>query len=65
MTNEFLVTAQAYEKTDTDKQTILLHDTFAASNSQEAAKMFKDRFTKDYHIVNIYSSIDVTTNETI
>ena len=62
MTKEFLVTAQAYEKTDTDKQTVLLHDTFVAKDSQEAKKMFTDKFNEDHHIVKIYSSIDVTSN---
>lgn len=65
MTKEFLVTAQAYEKTDTDKQTILLHDTFVAKDSQEAKKMFSDKFSDDHHIVQIYSSIDVSSNTMI
>lgn len=62
MIKEFLVTAQAYEITDTDKQTILFHDTFMVNDSQEAEKMFRDKFAKDYHIIKIYSSIDVTAS---
>ena len=41
---EFLVTAQGYSKEDSYKQTMLLHDSFFASNTDEAESMFNKKF---------------------
>lgn len=60
---EFLVTAQAYEKTDPYKQTILLHDTFFASSQEEAGLLFNKQFAKTHQIMKIYSAIDITSNK--
>lgn len=54
---EFLVTGQAYEKTDPYKQTIILHDTFFASSENEAKHQFGQRFEDMYEIITIYSAI--------
>lgn len=58
---EFLVTAQGYDKTDGYKQTILLHDTFMAKDSNDAKGMFCQKFEDEYKILKIYSSQDVTS----
>lgn len=57
---EFLVTAQGYDKTDEYKQTILLHDTFMAQDSDDAKGMFRKKFEDEYRIIKIYSSQDIT-----
>lgn len=65
MTNnaqEFLVTGQAYEKNDPYKQTILLHDTFFANSEDEAKALFDNHFRQIYKVMQIYSVIDITSN---
>lgn len=57
---EFLVTAQCYEKNDKDRQTILLHETFFADDSQKAQELFHNKFDNTYKIVKIYSAIELT-----
>lgn len=59
---EYLVTAQGYIKTDQDKQTILLHDSFMASDEHFAKQMFNEKFENDYDIINIYSVIDLSNS---
>ena len=59
---EFLVTAQAYAKDDSHKQTILLHDTFFEKDEDSAETQFLSKFSSDYNIVKVFSSIDITTN---
>jgi hypothetical protein len=61
-TKEFLVTAQAYEKNDPYKQTILLHETFFVEDEKEARTLFDNHFRKNFNIMRIYSAIDVTEN---
>ena len=60
MLNEYVVTAQGYEKSDEYKQTILLHDTFMAKNENDAKELFNQKFENDYNIMKIYSTQDVT-----
>lgn len=54
--NEYLVTAQGYYKTDKDKQTILLHDTFIAQSEKDAERLFNDKFNNEYEILRVYSA---------
>jgi hypothetical protein len=58
MTKEWLVTAQAYIKDDSSKQTILLHDTFFTDSDHKARDAFIDKFNNQYNIVKIYSIVD-------
>ena len=60
---EFLVTAQAYEKNDPYKQTILLHETFLVDNETSAKTLFKNKFDEEFHIMNIYSAIGISENK--
>ena len=59
--SEFLVTAQCYEKNDKEKQTILMHDTFVARDSQEAQQLFQNRFSNTHEIVQIYSALMINS----
>lgn len=59
---EFLVTAQAYEKNDPYKQTILLHDVFFADDVNQATLLFSKQFQDTHHIMKIYSIFDITSN---
>lgn len=59
---EFLVTAQAYEKNDPYKQTMLLHETFFVDDENEAKTLFNNKFRPTHKIINIYSAIDISEN---
>jgi hypothetical protein len=59
---EYLVTAQAYEKTDRYKQTFLLHDTFLAKDESGARNAFMDKFQPTHNIVKIFSAIGLDNN---
>ena len=56
MIEEYLVTGQGYEKNDPYKQTILLYDTFNASNENDAKNQFNIQFSTSHKIINIYSA---------
>ena len=56
---EFLVTGQGYEHNDPYKQTILLHDTFFASDPNEAKNQFSDKFKSTHKIIKIFSSVNL------
>lgn len=60
---EFLVTGQGYEKNDPYKQTILLHDVVFAATEKEAKDIFNNRFESTHKIINIYSAVDVNTED--
>lgn len=59
---EYLVTAQAYEKSDPYKQTFLLHDTFITDDAISAENCFNQKFNETHKITRIFSVIDVTCN---
>lgn len=59
MLSEYLVTAQGYEKQDSYKQTLILHDTFKASDEHDAKNQFSAKFAFTHNILNIYSAINV------
>lgn len=62
MTNiveEYLVTAQGYEKNDEYKQTLLLHDYFLVENENKAKQAFTDKFNPTHTIVRIYSATKI------
>lgn len=60
---EYLVTGQGYEKQDKYKQTVLLHDSFFANNSDDASVQFNDTFSKEYELLKIYSVIPLDKEE--
>lgn len=60
MEKEFLVTAQIYDKFDEHKQTILVHDSFKTSSSEDAKDLFKNKYGIDHKIIQIYSSVSVS-----
>jgi hypothetical protein len=57
---EYLVTAQGYMKTDPYKQTIILYDTFIATNEQEAKNQFHTKFSCSHNVIKIYSAEDIS-----
>jgi hypothetical protein len=59
MLEEYLVTGQGYEKTDTYKQTLILHDTFQASDEHDARNQFNAKFAFTHNVLNIYSAISL------
>lgn len=59
MVEEYLVTAQAYDKQDCYKQTLILHDTFQAKDEIDAKNQFYAKFSFTHNIMNIYSAINV------
>lgn len=59
---EYLVTGQGYDKSDEYKQTILLHDSFLTDHADKAKEMFTTKFEPDFHIINIYSVMDLNDN---
>jgi hypothetical protein len=59
---EYLVTAQAYDKTDPYKQTFLLHDTFITEDAIDAENAFNAKFEPTHKITRIFSVIDVSCN---
>lgn len=59
---EYLVTAQAYEKSDPYKQTFLLHDTFITDDACDAENAFNTKFESTHKITKIFSVIDVSCN---
>lgn len=63
MDKEYLVTAQAYDKLDSDKQTILLHETFMAKDANDAHDMFESRFSSTHNIIRIFSAIDTSSEK--
>lgn len=60
---EYLVTGQGYEKNDQYKQTILLHDSFFADNSDDASAQFENKFSNQYVLIKIYSVISLDKEE--
>lgn len=60
---EFLVTGQGHNKLDQDKQTILLHDSFIAENSDDASNQFNKKFSKDYALLKVFSVISLDKQE--
>ena len=59
MLTEYLVTAQGYDKQDSYKQTLILHDTFQAKDEHDARNQFYAKFSFTHKIMNIYSAIDM------
>ena len=59
MLSEYLVTAQGYDKQDSYKQTLILHDTFQAADEHDARNQFSAKFSFTHNILNIYSAINV------
>ena len=59
MLTEYLVTAQGYDKQDSYKQTLILHDTFQAKDEHDARNQFNTKFAFTHNILNIYSAINV------
>lgn len=62
-TIEYLVTGQGYDKTDKYKQTILLHDSFIANNSDDASEKFTAKFSDKYKLIKIFSIISLDKQE--
>jgi hypothetical protein len=60
MEKEFVVTAQIYNKFDKDKQTLLMHDTFKTTSSDDAKDLFKNKYDIDHNIIKIYSAVSVS-----
>lgn len=52
---EWLVTAQAYDKLDSHKQTIILHDSFYEHSKDIAIQKFNTKYNSIYNILQIYS----------
>jgi hypothetical protein len=59
MEKEFLITGQGYLIKDVYKQSIILYDAFYANSEEQAKNKFKKKFQSKYHIMNIYSIIDL------
>ena len=60
---EYLVTGQGYSKTDLYKQSILLHDSFVAEDSDDASNQFSKKFDVEYSIIKIFSIITLDKQE--
>lgn len=60
---EYLVTGQGYPKTDIYKQTILLHDSFIAENSDDASNQFNTKYDQEYKGIKIFSIIPLDKQE--
>jgi hypothetical protein len=56
---EYLVTGQGYDKKDKWKQTVLLHDSFIADDSDDASEKFTKKFSKNYKLIKIFSVISL------
>jgi hypothetical protein len=56
---EYLVTAQGYQKQDTYKQLMLLHNTYIAIGVDEAMNMFRQEFDVEYTILKIFSVVKI------
>jgi hypothetical protein len=60
---EYLVTGQGYDKSDKYKQTILLHDSFVAEDSDDASEKFTTKFSNKYKLIKIFSVISFDKQE--
>jgi len=60
---EYLVTGQGYMKTDLYKQSILLHDSFVAENSDDASDQFSKKNDAEYSVIKIFSIIPLDKQE--
>lgn len=60
--SEYLVTGQGYEISDAYKQTILLHDTFMATDEKNATELFNERFSITHKIIKVYSAENIANN---
>jgi len=58
MSKEWLITGQGYEKTDSSKQTILLHETLMAACESTAKEQFNAIYNTTHHIIRIYSIME-------
>jgi hypothetical protein len=58
---EYAITAQVYNKFDTNKQHILICESIKAESSSHARKTFEDTFGMDHEIVKIHSVIPYQT----
>ena len=58
---QYNVTAQIYEKTDTYKQTILMNELISSTSKENAVLAFYKNLGSDYNIVRIYSVEEILT----
>lgn len=60
---EYLVTGQGHIRTDAHKQSILLHESFVAKDSDDAYQQFNQKFDSEYNAIKIFSIIPLDKQE--
>jgi hypothetical protein len=53
--NQYNITAQVYESSDTTKQTLLINQVIDAYSPEEASDNFKGQNATEFKVIKIYS----------